>query len=68
MAYPGFIGCLIEPIDLELTAVARCFFRHLKARWIIQESPIYHCVEKSLLYQNPLSVNSAKVSFSRYTT
>ncbi len=39
-----------------------------EVRWIVQESPIYHRVEESLLYQNPLSVNSAKFSFSRYTT
>ncbi len=44
------------------------FFRHFKVRWIVQESPIYHRVEGSLLYQNPLAVNSAKFSFSRYTT
>ncbi len=46
----------------------RCFFRHLLVRWIVQESPIYHRVEESLLYQNPLSVISAKFSFPRYTT
>ncbi len=42
----------------------RCFFRHLQVRWIVQESPIYHHVEGSFLFQNPLSVNSAKFSFS----
>ncbi len=33
-------------------------FRHFKVRWIVEESPVYHRVEGSLLYQNPLSVNS----------
>ncbi len=51
-----------------ISCYPRCFFRHLYVRWIVQESPIYHRVEESLLYQNPLSVNSAKFSFSRYTT
>ncbi len=41
----------------------RCFFRHLQVRWIVQESPIYHRVEESLLYQNPLSVNLANFHF-----
>ncbi len=40
----------------------RCFFRHFYVRWIVQESSIYHRVEGSSLYQNPLSVNSAKFS------
>ncbi len=35
------------------------FSRHVKVRWIVHESHIYHRVEKSLLYPNPLSVNSA---------
>ncbi len=38
---------------------------YFKVRWIEQESPIYHHVEGSLLYQNPVSVNSAK--FFRFT-
>ncbi len=32
--------------------------RHVKAPWTMQESPIYHHVDGSLLYQNPLSTNS----------
>ncbi len=46
----------------------RVLFRHFKVRWIVQESPIYHRVEGKRLYQNQLSVSSAKYSFSRYTT
>ncbi len=42
---------------------ARCFFMHVEVRWIVQESPIYHRVEGSLLYMNPLSVNSANFIF-----
>ncbi len=52
-----FRSCWIKLVSFCCT---RCFFRHLYVRWIEQESPIYHRVEKSLLYQNPLSVNSAK--------
>ncbi len=46
---------------------ARYFFGHLKDRGIVQESPIYHRVERSLLYQNPLSVKSEKFPFARFT-
>ncbi len=35
---------------------------------VVQESPIYLRVEGRILDQNPLSVNSVKFSFSRYTT
>ncbi len=43
-------------------------FKHFKVRWTVEERLIYHCVEGSLLCQNPLSVNSEKRSFSHYTT
>ncbi len=39
-------------------------FRHLNVRNIVHGSPIYHRVEGSLLYHNPLSVNSTKFHFS----
>ncbi len=44
------------------------FFRPFEVRWYVLESPLYHHVEGSLLYKNPLSVNLAKVSFYRDTT
>ncbi len=43
-------------------------FKRLKVHFIVQESPIYQRVEGGLLYQSPLSVNSAKFSFFRNTT
>ncbi len=58
---------LYERITL-LDVIHGAFLRHFKVRWIVQEIPIYHRVEESLLYQNPRSVNSANFSFSRYAT
>ncbi len=43
-------------------------FRQFTVIWIEHESPICNGVEGSLLYQNPLSVNSVHDSFSRFTT
>ncbi len=43
-------------------------FKSFKVRFIVQESPIYQHVGGSLLYQSPLSVNSAKFSFFCNTT
>ncbi len=47
-------------------------FKRFQVRSIVQESPIYHRVEGSLLFQNPMSLNSAKfiplyylINFSR---
>ncbi len=54
--------------ERSLDVVHAAFFRHFKVRWIVQESPLYYRVEGCLLNQNPLSVNSVKFSFSRYTT
>ncbi len=39
-------------------------FRYLKVRWIVQESPIYHHIAESLLYQNPMPVTLEKISFT----
>ncbi len=35
--------------------------RQFKVRLIVQESPVYHRVEESMLFQNPLSENSVKL-------
>ncbi len=71
---------LYEDIDVELAwlrveiqALLRRLLRVLykarfKVRWIVKESHIYHHEEGSLLYQVPLSVNSAKFSCSHFTT
>ncbi len=56
------------PFILVIKKLHTVFLRHFEVRWIVQESPIYHRVDKSLFYQNPLSLNSAKFSFFRYTT
>ncbi len=53
---------------LPRVPATRCFFRRFKVRFIVKESSIYQRVEESLLYQSPLSVNSAKFSFCRNTT
>ncbi len=63
--YSTYHGFLIAEFELFGRHGA---FRHFKIRGIVQESAIYHRVEGSLLCQNPLSVKSAKFSFSRYAT
>ncbi len=40
----------------SLASSPRCFLRHFNVSWIVQESPLHHSVEGSLLHQNPLSV------------
>ncbi len=50
-----------QPLDTVL-------FRRLEVRFIVQESPIDQRVEGSFLYRCPLSINSAKFSFSRNGT
>ncbi len=62
-------GCNIAAGVIQgLNAPHGAFFRRFKIRFIVQESSIYQRVEESLLYQSPLSVNSAKFSFCRNTT
>ncbi len=59
-------------LDATLYAVIRVgathgVFLRFKIHFIVQKSVIYRRVDRSLLYQSPVSVNSAKFSFFRNT-